>query len=166
MTLTVQSLSLTGVYIVPCPQSPCPSVPQSPVPSHPVPSLTIHCCPVCRFIPPELDFVRPSLMRQATLGSVSTDSHLLEPLTPPPPDVAPEDEVSSKAFFEGHSHSSACSALHRMMITIFMSHRRLLPFTCPPTHSCHGNLPALKQLLRRRAMKFCLHVPPHDSRPT
>lgn len=42
-------------------------------------------------------------MRQATLGSVSTDSHLLEPLTPPPPDVVPEDEVSRKAFFEGHS---------------------------------------------------------------
>lgn len=108
--------------VVPCPQSP---------------SIVVHCCPMYRFIPPELDFVRPSLMRQATLGSVSTDSFHLEPLTPPPPDgtAATEDGVSSKPFFEGHSHSSACSVLHRMILTNYMSHHRLLPFTSPPTHS-------------------------------
>lgn len=100
-----------------------------PVPNHlPVCFTAVLCV---RFIPPELDFVRPSLMRQATLGSVSTDSHLVEPLTPPDGTAATEDEVSSKPFFEGRSHSSACSVLLRKI----MSHHRLLLFTCPPTHS-------------------------------
>ena len=53
---------------------------------------------VCRFIPPELDFVRPSLMRQATLGAVSVetvDQPLSSRLSPPPDGLLLGDSAES-----------------------------------------------------------------------
>ena len=50
MTLTALSSSLTG--------------------EREAPQFSSHYQILCRFIPPELDFARPSLMRQTTLGSV------------------------------------------------------------------------------------------------